>query len=217
MSGVGKFKGVFWDFGGVITSSPFERFNQLEKRLNLPHNFIRQVNSIEPHTNAWAQLERGEISRERFENEFRRESAALGHEVSGAEVLTVLAGKLRPEMVQALQRIRGRMVQGCLTNNLLPADRDDWTRQMDAEVAEAMGLFDFVQESSAEGLRKPEPEFYRMAMRKSGLEDPAQVIFLDDLGINLKPARAMGMHTIKVVDPGRALADLQQLIGFSLD
>ena len=210
------FKGVFWDFGGVITSSPFERFNQLEQRLRIPHDFIRRVNAANPNGNAWARLERNEIDLTAFDSEFRAESRALGHEVPGDEVVAALAGQLRPSMVAALRTIQGRCVQGCLTNNMISNSDGSWVDNTPVEVREVMEIFDFVQESSAEGLRKPEPEFYAMAMRKSGLDDPSQVVFLDDLGINLKPARAIGMRTIKVGDPQLALAELQELLGFAL-
>ena len=78
-----------------------------------------------------------------------------------------------------------------------------------------MSLFDVVLESSKIGVRKPEPRIYELACEALEVE-PADCVFLDDLGINLKPARAMGMTTIKVVEPGDALAELEQVVGFPL-
>lgn len=216
MSVSGVFEAVFWDFGGVITSSPFERFNHLEDRLGVPRNFIRTVNATDPDNNAWARLERNEIRGAEFDTLFRRESLALGYEVPGADVVAALQGLLRPEMVAALQAIRGRYIQGCLTNNMVSTSDSSWVQNTPPQIREVMDLFDFVQESSAEGVRKPEPRFYELAVHKSGIADPSHIIFLDDLGINLKPARAMGMHTIKVGEPAQALSELQQLLGFDL-
>ena len=76
-------------------------------------------------------------------------------------------------------------------------------------------LFDVVVESSKAGCRKPDPRFYEIACEELGIE-PSQAVFLDDLGINLKPARAMGMTTIKVTDPGEALRELEAVVGMVL-
>jgi putative hydrolase of the HAD superfamily len=77
------------------------------------------------------------------------------------------------------------------------------------------GLFEFVLESSKVGVRKPEPAIYLMACERLGVR-PEETVFLDDLGINLKPARALGMATIKVDDPDRALAELEEFTGLRL-
>lgn len=216
-----EIKAVFWDFGGVITSSPFESFNRLEAELGIPQDWIRHVNSQNPHNNAWAQLERSEIDAAAFGQAFRRESAALGHAVDGERVLAVLVGEVRPEMVRALEMIRGQLIQACLTNNVVAADGakpDADSPQGRAQYA--FSLFDFVLESSLEGVRKPEPQFYQRALQRADIDDPSQVVFLDDLGVNLKPARAMGMQTIKVrtgENAGRqALTELQDLLSFAL-
>ena len=84
-----------------------------------------------------------------------------------------------------------------------------------ASLVEIHELFDEIIESSVVGVRKPEPRFYEIACERLGV-DPSECVFLDDLGINLKPARAMGMQTIKVVDPDVALAELETIVGISL-
>ncbi|MGI9346305.1 MAG: HAD-IA family hydrolase [Gammaproteobacteria bacterium] len=211
-----EIEAVFWDFGGVITSSPFERFNQLEIQLELPKDFIRTVNAHNPDSNAWARLERNEIEVEEFDRQFREESRGMGHEVPGDRVIAALSGTLRPMMVEALKRIKGRLVLGCLTNNMLTTSDGEWVDNTPEDVRMVMEIFDFVQSSSLEGVRKPEPLFYEKALARSGIKSPSKVVFLDDLGINLKPARAMGMHTIKVSDPVVALRELQSLIDLPL-
>jgi putative hydrolase of the HAD superfamily len=200
---------VLWDFGGVILSSPFQAFNDYELTAGLPRDFIRTVNSTNPDTNAWALLERSDISPVEFDDRFASESAALGHRVPGADVLALLAGAVRPEMVVALDRvIAAGFATACLTNNVLGENpRPD--------VDAVMDRFDHVIESSKVGVRKPEVRFYEVACETVGVE-PSACVFLDDLGINLKPARAMGMTTIKVLDAPGAIAALESVLGIAL-
>jgi putative hydrolase of the HAD superfamily len=207
---------VLWDFGGVILSSPFEAFNHYEHTNGLPADFIRRVNATEPDVNAWARLERAELSHEQFDAAFAAESKALGHEVPGADVLALLAGDVRPEMVRALERVKDAGLKtACLTNNIV--SREDGAVAADArpEVAAVMDRFDVVVESSKIGVRKPEPEFYTRACELLGVTPP-ECVFLDDLGINLKPAREMGMTTIKVGEPGPAIAELGAILELDL-
>ena len=208
---------VFWDFGGVLTTSPFEAFNRFERQHHLPQNFIRMVNAAAPDTNAWARLERGEISVAEFDCEFERETAAAGYAVRGISVLELLSGDLRPEMVAALRRCRPKFRTACLTNNIMGAHETGikLPGRRAAEMQAVMDIFDFVIESSKIGFRKPDPHFYEIACATVKVAPP-QVVFLDDLGINLKPARAMGMTTIKVTDPYRALMELESILGLDL-
>jgi putative hydrolase of the HAD superfamily len=209
-------KAVLFDFGGVVLSSPFEAFRHYERDHGLPEDFIRTVNATNHHDNAWALLERGEVDLEGFDELFREESKALGHEVPGLDVLGLLGGEVRPAMVEALRRIKARgLPLALLTNNFTPPGGVDQGHQARPEVAEAMALFDHVIESSKAGVRKPDPRAYELAL--GALGHPAEeVVFLDDLGINLKPAREMGMTTIKVVDGDQAIADLEAVLGFPL-
>jgi len=207
-------KAVFWDFGGVITSSPFEAFNKYEKDHNLPSEFLRKVNSTNPDDNAWAKLERSEVSLDEFDVLFEKESKTLGYAIKGKEVIALLQGQVRPEMVKALQTIKGNLIQACLTNNIQSLKEEAFDKR-NVSVAgkhdEIMGLFDFVIESSKVNLRKPDPAFYKMACEKAKIE-PSEAVFLDDLGINLKPARILGMETIKVINSTDALSELQKLV-----
>jgi len=209
-------KAVFWDFGGVITSSPFESFNKFEIAHNLPENFLRTVNSTNPDDNAWAKLERNEVNLEEFNELFLKESDALGNAVQGKDVIALLKGEVRPQMLKALKLIKDKMVQACLTNNIQAMDKEfQGNVSASGKHNEVMQLFDFVIESSKENVRKPDPNFYLLACKRANIE-PEEAVFLDDLGINLKPARALGMKTIKVIDPDIALNDLQSLLSFKV-
>jgi len=209
-------KAVFWDFGGVITSSPFESFNRFEANNRLPENFLRTVNSTNPDNNAWAKLEKTEVSIEEFSDLFLEESKALGHPVPGKEVIALLKGEVRPEMINALNIIKDKMIQACLTNNIQAMDKE-FVGNVSASGKhnEIMELFDFVIESSKENVRKPDPEFYLLACRRANIE-PTEAIFLDDLGINLKPARELGMTTIKVIEADIALKELESYLPFKI-
>ena len=207
-------KAVFWDFGGVITSSPFEAFNKYEKHNNLPSDFLRKVNSTNPDDNAWAKLERSEVNLDEFDLLFEKESKTLGYAIKGKEVIALLQGQVRPEMLNALQRIKGNLIQACLTNNIQSLKEeafDEGNVSVAGKHDEIMRLFDFVIESSKVNLRKPDPAFYKMACEKAKIE-PSEAVFLDDLGINLKPARILGMETIKVINSKDALNELQKLV-----
>lgn len=203
---------VIWDFGGVLTTSPFEAFAHYERQHGLPPDFIRRVNATNHLDNAWARLERGEIDHKTFDMLFAEESRALGHEVRGGAVIPLLAGEPRSEMVEALRRIHQRLKTGCITNNL-PTNQVGTSGSMYR--AEVMALFHHVIESAKLGLRKPDPRIYALMVEALAV-DPARCVYLDDLGINLKPARDMGMRTIKVVDHAAALAELEESVGFPL-
>jgi putative hydrolase of the HAD superfamily len=202
-------KAILWDFGGVITTSPFEAFNRYEEEHHLPKDFIRGINAVNPTTNAWSKLENGLISIDAFDREFQAESEAAGHPVPGKDVLRLLTGDVRPAMVRALKQCRRQFKVGCLTNNIKPDDGSALHKN-DAQLAEyqdIMDLFDVVIASSVEGVRKPDPEIYRIALSRLAV-NARECVFLDDLGINLKPARAMGMQTIKVLSVDQALGEL---------
>jgi putative hydrolase of the HAD superfamily len=202
-------RAVLWDFGGVILSSPFEAFNRYEAANGLPTDFIRSVNATDPDSNAWALLERNDITPEQFDALFADESEALGHRIPGVDVLGLLSGEIRPEMVMALDRvIRAGYRTACLTNNVVGGEQR-------MEVGDVMVMFDHVVESSKVGCRKPEPRFYEIACELLGVE-PSECVFLDDLGINLKPAKAMGMTTIKVGAADPAITELEQVLGIAL-
>jgi putative hydrolase of the HAD superfamily len=208
------FEAVIWDFGGVLTSSPFEAFARFEAERGLPADIIRRTNAANHLENAWAKFERAEVDIETFDRLFAEESLALGAEVRGRDVLPLIAGDLRPEMVGALRRIKSKFKTGCITNNL-PANAIGSAGGRTLYIAEVMALFDHIIESAKIGLRKPAPQIYRMMVDALAV-DPKRCIYLDDLGINLKPAREMGMITIKVRDTKQALTELEAATGLPL-
>ena len=204
-------KATLWDFGGVILSSPFAAFSRYEKQCGLPDGFIRRLNASNHHMNAWAHLERGDITFDEFCDRFESEARQAGGELDARQVMGLLSGDVRPAMVDALRRCHERLRTALLTNNFITGDRGG----SGGDHPGILALFDVVIESSKAGVRKPDPRFYAMACDALGIR-PDEAVFLDDLGINLKPARAMGMTTIKVTDPGRALDELQEVVGFPL-
>lgn len=212
-------KAILWDFGGVFTTSPFEAFARFERARGLPENFIRTINSTNPDTNAWAQFESAAIDADGFDAAFRGEAEALGHRVDGKDVLELLSGEFRPRMVAALAECKKHYKVGCITNNMKQAGEGPAMAATDARAetaAQVMAQFDIVVESSIEGVRKPNPRIYRIACERLDVR-PEEAVFLDDLGINLKPARAMGMTTIKVLDVDQALRELSAATGLTFD
>lgn len=209
---------VIFDFGGVITSSPFEAFNRLEAERGLPRDFIRRVNARDPDTNAWARFERAEIDAAEFDALFAADARALGHDLSGADVLAVLAGAVRPAMVQALDTLKANGFGiGCITNNV-PSGKGAGMAQTEAKAAEVAAIlarFDHVIESSKIGVRKPDPRIYQMMCDALGVA-PTACVYLDDLGINCKPAALLGMHAIKVESGEQALSDLSAILTLPL-
>ncbi|MFC3713966.1 HAD-IA family hydrolase [Sphingoaurantiacus capsulatus] len=207
---------VIWDFGGVFTTSPFEAFDRYEKANGLPQGLIRKVNSTNPDGNAWALFERNDIDAAGFDTLFHEESSALGHPVPGREVLPLLAGDLRPRVVEALKACKALYKVGCITNNMatMHSPGPD-AGGMAGAMASLFPLFDAVIESSKAGVRKPDPRIYLMMCELLNVE-PAACIYLDDLGINCKPAAALGMHAIKVTDEASALAALSAATGLAL-
>lgn len=210
-------KAVIWDFGGVLTSSPFEAFNRYETRQGIPVDFIRTVNATNPHDNAWAQFERSEISPDEFDGLFEAESRAAGHSIAGSDVIALLGGDLRPAMVTALEICRERYQVGCITNNVSAGQGPGMAADSEraAAMARVMGLFHHVVESRLVGVRKPDPRIYEMSCKALGVTAD-QAVYLDDLGVNLKPARELGMRTIKVGDPSVALTELEAILGHAL-
>ncbi|MCU0949056.1 MAG: HAD-IA family hydrolase [Porphyrobacter sp.] len=214
----GPYEAVIFDFGGVITASPFEAFNRLEAERGLPQDFVRRVNATNPDSNAWALFERAEIDAATFDRLFAAEAAAIGHELDGASVLAVLSGSIRPAMVTALDRLKDKGYRlACITNNVPAGHGAGMARSGDKRDAyeQVFARFEHVIESSKAGVRKPDPRIYLMMCEHLGLE-PGSCIYLDDLGINCKPAAQLGMAAIKVTSGEQALAELGELLGLTL-
>jgi putative hydrolase of the HAD superfamily len=214
----GSFEAVIFDFGGVITASPFEAFNRLEEERGLPRDFVRKVNATNPDSNAWALFERAAISAAEFNEKFATEARAAGHELDGASVLAVLSGSIRPAMVTALDRLKAANYRlACITNNVPAGHGAGMARSGDSKDAyeQVFARFEHVIESSKAGVRKPDPRIYQMMCDHLRL-GPDLCVYLDDLGINCKPAAQLGMAAIKVTSGEQALADLGALLGLDL-
>lgn len=197
-------KAVIFDFGGVILDSPLQRFRALEDQLKVPSGTIAKINMCNHDVNAWARFERGEIDREDFVELFEYEAQQMGYQIPAHTLLDAMRGRLVPEMIEAISSLRGRFRLGLLTNNFPLPSNTDWLK----EVAHH---FDVVVQSSLVSMRKPEPEIYLYTCRLLNVAPP-EAIFLDDLGVNLKSARALGMHTIKVSSPVTAIEELKTML-----
>jgi putative hydrolase of the HAD superfamily len=206
------YRAVIFDLGGVVFPSPFEAFDAYDLDAGLAPGTVRGLIRTSSETGAWAALERGELMLAEFYAQLESEATAAAFELDAAKLMATVSRGFgpRPEMATAIGRIRAANLQtAALTNN--------WPRPDDAPVPttrDDLG-FDVVIESAVVGLRKPDPRIYELVLSKLGVDAP-DAVFLDDLGINLKPARAMGMTTIKVVDPDVALAELAGVLGFEV-
>ena len=204
-----NYKAILLDFGGVVTSSPFEAFNEFESANDLPPDLIRTINSENPDSNAWAKFESNQVSIEEFDELFFQEALTKGFQVRGKDIIKLLSGSIRKNMVDFLKELKGSYKLGCITNTV--NSQDDLTDKERQSKKEAMALFDHVVESSKVGIRKPNPKIYKMSCLALSVE-PKECIYLDDLGINLKPARELGMATIKVVNPEEAIQEVRNLL-----
>jgi putative hydrolase of the HAD superfamily len=207
---------VIWDFGGVFTTSPFEAFRRFEARRGLPQDFIRRVNAADPDANAWALFERNEIDAAAFDTMFLEEAARLGHPLRGAEVLPLLSGDVRPRVVAALRACKARFKVACITNNVVTGHGTGMAGSAEKAqaIADIFAQFDAVIESSKAGVRKPDPRIYQMMCELIGVP-PERCVYLDDLGVNCKPAAALGMTAIKVTTEDQALEDLAAATGLA--
>ncbi len=206
---------VLFDYGGVLAESPFGAFARYEEDHGLPPGFIRSINAANHEDNAWARLERNEIDFPEFCDAFQAEATAAGGSVDGRELFSMFATSLRPEMVEAVRRCHQQFRTGLLTNNFVSTSLSASETDDHRQATTVSAMFDVVVASSEVGIRKPDSRFYALACQRLGVE-PQRAVFLDDLGVNLKPARAMGMVTIKVEDPVSALIDLESVLGISL-
>ncbi|HWF01494.1 MAG TPA: HAD-IA family hydrolase [Caulobacteraceae bacterium] len=205
---------VIWDFGGVFTTSPFEAFNRYEAAHGLPRDFIRRINATNPDANAWARFERAQLDGAGFDAAFLEESTAAGHPVRGADVLPLLSGHVRPAMVEALKACKARFKVGCITNNMAQGHGASMsaTAEGGRRTADIMLIFDAIIESSKAGVRKPDPRIYQMMCDLLAIE-PKACVYLDDLGVNCKPAAQLGMRAIKVTSEDQALDELEEATG----
>ena len=202
---------VLFDFGGVLSDSPFDAFARYERAQHLPERFIRGVNATNHLDNAWARLERSELDFDGFCDAFEDEARQAGGRLDARELFATLAGEIRPDMIEAVARCGRHFKTGLLTNNFVTP----LATTRSAHLADILAMFDAVVESSVVGVRKPDERFYLLACEMLDIA-PGDAVFLDDLGVNLKPARALGMRTIKVTDTTSAIEQLERIVGIPL-
>ncbi|MEX2520241.1 MAG: HAD-IA family hydrolase [Paracoccaceae bacterium] len=213
-------RAVIFDFGGVFTTSPVANFADYERANDLPERFIGGVIKKRLNDGAFARFERAEIDLDAFDAAFAEESRVMGHAVSGRTLVSLMKLDFRPDMIAALDRIAGAgFLTGCITNNMPGGGAAEWARDAEGRetAARVMARFDHVIESAKAGVRKPEPRIYQMMCEALGVM-PEDCVFLDDLGVNLKPAAALGMAVIRVAfdDYRPALDELGALTGLKL-
>ena len=211
-------RAIIFDLGGVVLGSPLHAIAAYERELGIPKNFINHVVVDTAPDGAWSRLERGEISMETFYTDFEADCQAAGESISARAMFERMAQASlpRPIMLEAIRRIRAEgFLTAALTNNWAESEADaEANKSRDGTRALAEG-FDVFVESSVEGLRKPDPRIYQLTCERLGIS-PSEAAFLDDIGGNLKAARALGMTTIKVDTPEQALGELSAVIGLTL-
>lgn len=218
------YRAVIFDLGGVVFPSPFAAWRAHEAANGLPHGFISRVIVDGGEHGAWSRFERGELGPDAFAVVFAEECVAAGHPVDVVAVMAAMTSGVGADgeagthavVVDAIRALRASgLATAALTNNF--ADADGGTHVSGgSDLARLLGdLFDVVVESAVVGLRKPDPRVYELVCDRLGVA-PTEAVFLDDLGVNCKAARALGMATIKVTDPHAAVAELAGIVGLDL-
>lgn len=205
----GRHRAVIFDLGGVILDSPLHAIARFERERDIESGSVNAVVVRSGHGGAWARLERGELAMEEFFDAFEADCAGAGVRLSARALMERIgeSSAPRPQMLEAVRRIRaGGLRTAALTNNWIA--EENGTESLKPH-------FDVFVESSVLGMRKPDPRIYRHTCEAVGVA-PAQAVFLDDIGRNLKSARSLGMTTIKVDEPRAALRELAEILGLEL-
>ncbi len=203
-------RAAIFDIGGVLTSSPVIAIREYAMRELVDYAVLGPM--IGDHDLAWSRWERSELSLQQFIQQFEAEGLERGIKVSAQGIMDAAFGtqSVREEMVGVVRYLRGRVKLGCITNNVAREDAESRPRAIVLE-----DLFDHVIESSIVGIRKPDPRIYHMACEALSVQ-PHEAVFLDDIGANLKGARAVGMTTIKVNPDLGAIDELEAVLGIAL-
>jgi putative hydrolase of the HAD superfamily len=216
-------RAVLFDIGGVIAESPIMAIRRYCDTIGIP-----DINPFLGESNAWNAFMRNELKRPEYDRALEAELMSAGW--GKVDVTALMDGSLgaqsgnRSLMIRTIRRLRDAgLLTGALTNNWasdpLPDAADEMMRQ--SEHAKFTALFDAFVESSVTGLQKPDPAIYCLALQELGGIPPSEVAFLDDIGINLKSAKKMGMVTIKVNNDSEwqwleAVAELEAVTGVAL-
>ena len=203
-------KAVIFDIGGVLTNSPVVAIREYAVGEGVDYSVLGPM--IADHDLAWSRWERSEITAAEFHEQFESEGRERGITISAAGVMDAAFGgqAVRPRMVNVVRHLKGRVRLGAITNNVLREEAAPSERGFDLQE-----LFEVVIESAKVGLRKPDARIYRMACEALDVR-PEESAFLDDIGANLKGARALGMTTIRVDHTDSAIDELERALGFAL-
>ncbi len=205
-----KIKLILWDFGGVLTESPIKKFIEFEKENNLTPGTLVKINSHNKMNNAWAKLEKDLVNEKEFTELFLEEAKNLNikEEIDTNMVLNCLDVKLDKAMLDIFFKIKDKVPFACLTNNIPSHLNKNYNNTFE----NFKHNFEYVFESSKLGLRKPEEKMYKHVIQKIKLP-PENILFIDDLGINLKPAKKLGFFTYKYVNITDTKNFLENILG----
>lgn len=207
----GGIRAVIFDVGGVLTTAPATGVRRFCEESGVAYDGLVRV--ISASDGAWSRYEAATMTEPEFVVAFEAECRHAGLQVDARRVVDLLGASmaLRPEMMETVRRLRGPYRLGCITNVAGDGEDHSWKRfGLDLEA-----LFDVVVVSAQVGMRKPDPRIYELACRRLQIL-PQEAVFLDDAGINLKAARALGMVTIKVDETTRAIEELESTLGVPL-
>ncbi len=200
---------AIFDIGGVLTTSPVQSIRAFEREAGLSSGPLGAI--MADPDGPWSAFETSSVTREGFIDAFEKAAAEEGLEVDGEAFLAAFVAGMapRPEFLAVVEGLRGRLKLGCITNNV--AGEGDQRPDRGFDIYE---LFDVVIESAKVGVRKPDPRIYEMACQQLGVP-LNETVFLDDFGVNLKGARALGITTIKVDDTLAAIEELERVLGWA--
>jgi putative hydrolase of the HAD superfamily len=202
-----------FDLGGVFLAGGVEAVASFGERHGVPSDAWTTIRRelFDHETGLWCDVERGTCTFDDFVVRLRARTAEHGVTLSAQDARNFMQNtgesgreRLRPEIVDAAARLHARMPTALLTNNIREW-RDEWRTLIDVDA-----LFDVVIDSCEVGARKPEPAIYEVTRDRLGLPHDA-LFFLDDIGANLKIARAFGWQTLRYDDTARVLEVLDAI------
>jgi epoxide hydrolase-like predicted phosphatase len=210
-----RIEAVVFDFGGVFTPSPFTAAHAYASSQDAdPVAFVRIVfgDYDTDSDHPWHRLERGELTMTDALAEIGAAAQAAGMRFDAAEMFRSIVDDDidREVVIAAVRDLRARGITTAILTNTVREYGDLWRERIDADAH-----FDVIVDSCLEGIRKPDPAIYRLALERLGIPLAAahRSVFLDDFEQNVDAARAVGMHGILVgPDPRPALAELANLV-----
>lgn len=208
-----RIEAVIFDFGGVFIESPYPMLESVGAQMGLQPGQLSDIifgSLFEDGDHPYHRLERGEISLLQARDEILERGRALYHlEVDIFEVFSQMRGDVRQPLVDRVRDLKREGYPTAMITNNIREYSDTWRSLVPVEE-----LFDLVLDSSREGVRKPNPAIFRLALDRLGGPLPEQTVFLDDCEGNVKAAGSLGMRTIYVRgDIMETIAQLDALLG----